>query len=96
MTNNAQFTHDTDTQRYTMRIGGNLIAAADYVVNGNTVSFTHTFTAPAQRGKGYAAQVVEFAMNEVETTTTHRVLPMCWYVADWFDAHPERRNLLVR
>lgn len=88
--------HETDAHRYTLRIDGDLVAAADYTVNGNAVSFTHTFTSPMLRGKGYAAEVVTFAIDDVESTTTLRVVPMCWYVGKWFDENPERAGLLTR
>ncbi len=92
----TEFAHEPDAQRYTMLIDGQIAAVADYRVNGNSISFHHTFTQPSLRGRGLAAQVVEFAMNDVEKSSGRRVVPMCWYVADWFDKHPERAGLLTR
>lgn len=92
----SQLTHEADASRYTLVIDGQIAALADYRINGNSISFNHTFTQPHLRGKGYAAEVVEFAMNDVEANSTRRVVPMCWYVADWFEAHPERAGLLTR
>ena len=89
-------THEPDASRYTLTVDGQVLALADYRINGNSISFNHTYTQPHLRGKGYAAQVVDFAMDDVETTSTRRVVPMCWYVSDWFDAHPERAGLLTR
>ena len=88
--------HEPDAKRYTLTIDGHLAALADYAVNGNSISFHHTYTQPALRGKGYAAEVVAFAIDDVEKTSTRRVVPMCWYVAQWFDEHPERAALLTR
>lgn len=88
--------HEPDASRYTMHVDGQLVALADYVINGHSISFNHTYTQPAQRGKGYAGTVVDFAMDDVEKTTDRRVLPMCWYVAEWFDKHPDRASLLTR
>jgi hypothetical protein len=88
--------HDVDAHRYVLRIDDDLVAAADYVVSGSTISFNHTFTNPKLRGRGYAAEVVEFAMNDVEASSDRRVIPMCWYVGKWFDEHPERSGLLSR
>ncbi len=85
-----EFAHEADASRYTLRIDADLVALVDYSINGNSISFTHTFTQPQVRGRGYAAEIVEFAVNDVEATSERKVLPMCWYVADWFDAHPER------
>jgi uncharacterized protein len=91
-----QLAHEPDARRYTLTIDGHLAAVADYAVNGNSISFHHTFTQPHLRGKGYAAEVVEFAIDDVERTSTRRIVPMCWYVAEWFDEHPDRAGLLTR
>ena len=91
-----EITHDADDRRYVMRIDGAIVAVADYAVNGSQISFTHTFTNPRFRNQGLAGEVVSFAMDDVEKTTDYRVIPMCWYVADWFEANPQRRSLLSR
>ena len=91
-----QLTHETDAHRYVLRIDDTVVAVADYNINGNQISFHHTFTNPRFRNKGYAAEVVKFAVDDVETNSTYRVVPMCWYVAEWFDQHPERESLLTR
>ena len=78
------FVHEKDAARYVMNLDGTL------------VSFNHTYTQPAHRGKGYAAEIVKFAVDDVEKSSGLRVLPMCWYVAEWFEANPERAGLLSR
>jgi predicted GNAT family acetyltransferase len=90
------FTHEPDAQRYAMHLGGQLVCVLDYRVNRNAISLTRTYTQPPHRGNGYAAELVEFAVNDIEATTPHRIVPMCWYVGDWFQAHPERSDLLSR
>ena len=89
-------THEPDASRYTLTIDGALIVLADYRVNGNAISFNHTYTQPSHRGQGYAAEVVGFAMDDVEKNSDSRVVPMCWYVAQWFDENPDRAELLTR
>ncbi|GLK17232.1 GNAT family N-acetyltransferase [Herbiconiux flava] len=91
-----EFSHDVDAKRYSLRVDGALVSAVDYVVGGQQISFTHTFTDPKQRGKGYAGEIVGYAVDDVETSTDYRVVPMCWYVGKWFDEHPERAGLLTR
>ncbi len=88
--------HEPDANRYTLSIGGRLVAVADYRINGRSISFNHTYTQPALRGNGYAAEVVDFAIDDVARNTELKVVPMCWYVADWFDLHPEHAQLLTR
>lgn len=90
------FTHEPDANRYVLRIDVDLVAVAEYSINGESISFNHTFTNPKLRGHGYAGEIVEFAMNDVESTSTRKVVPMCWYVGKWFDEHPERATLLTR
>lgn len=91
-----EFVHDSDAARYTLRIDGDLAAAVDYELNDEAVSFNHTFTASARRGQGLAAEIVEFAVNDVERSSGRRIVPMCSYVGKWFDEHPERAPLLTR
>jgi len=88
--------HEPDAHRYVLRIDGALVAVVDYAINGNSISFTRTYTSPAQRGKGYAAEIVKFAADDVEATTNFQILPMCWYVAEWFEKNPDRAGLLTR
>jgi predicted GNAT family acetyltransferase len=90
------FANEPDASRYVMKIDDELVAVADYRIKGDAISFNHTFTNPKLRGKGYAREVVEFAMNDVEKTSDRSVVPMCWYVGKWFDEHPERAGLLTR
>ena len=90
------FENQTDASRYTLRDGDELLAVLDYASNGQAVSLTRAFTSPAHRGRGLAAEIVEYAVNDIEATSTLRVIPMCWYVGEWFDKHPERAGLLTR
>ena len=91
-----QFSHEPDAARYVLRIDGAIAAVADYRINGSAISFNHTYTAPHLRGKGYAGEVVEFAVDDVERTSDRRIVPMCWYVGEWFDKNPDRAGLLTR
>jgi hypothetical protein len=88
------FSHDEDARRYVLRDGDDLIAVVDYVVNGDAISFNHTFTNSSKRGHGFAGEIVEFAVNDVERSSSRHIVPMCWYVGEWFDKHPDRAALL--
>lgn len=89
-----QLAHEPDARRYTLRVDGELASVLDYRVLGDAVAFTRTFTTPPYRGGGLAGELVEFAVDDVEATSTRHIVPSCWYVAEWFDRHPERRPLL--
>lgn len=91
-----EFDHDTDAKRYIVRKGGEMVSTLDYALSPTAVSFTHTFTPPPHRGHGYAADLVAFAVDDVEKNTELSIRPSCWYVGQWFDRHPERAGLLNR
>jgi predicted GNAT family acetyltransferase len=90
----VEFEHDAARRRYLGRIDGEVICSLDYAENGDVVAMTRTFTNPPYRGHGYAAEITEHAVQQVEAAGK-RVRPMCWYVAQWFDDHPEKAALLA-
>lgn len=51
------------------------------------------------RGRGHAAALTAGAVEDIETNGGpaggRRIVPMCWYVAQWFDEHPEKSALLA-
>ena len=88
------FTHEPDASRYTLRRGADLVSVLDYRDDGTTVAMTRAYTVPTFRGHGYAGEVVDRAVASLEAAGDRSVLPVCWYVADWFAAHPERAAIL--
>jgi predicted GNAT family acetyltransferase len=91
-----EFSHEPDARRYVLRIDGEIIAVADYTISGKSISLHHTYTNPRARKQGYAAEIVKFAVDDVEANTELRVLPMCWFVGQWFEKNPDRAGLLTR
>lgn len=92
----TQLLHENEATRYSLRIGGDLVAVADYRLDDSSITFTRTYTEPEHRGHGYAADLVKFAIDDVESTTSLRIVPQCWYVAEWFESNPDRAALLAR
>ena len=90
-----EITHEPDAHRYVLRRGGELVSVLEYRDQGTGTVMHHTVTVPKFRGHGYAGALVEFAVNDVEARGAGPIIPTCWYVGDWFDAHPERRSLLA-
>lgn len=88
------FTHEKDASRYTLHRGSDLVSVLDYRDDGRTVALTRAYTIPTFRGHGYAGEVVARAVDEIAQRGDRVVSPVCWYVADWFAAHPERAALL--
>jgi predicted GNAT family acetyltransferase len=91
-----ELAHEPDASRYTLTVDGQLACVLDYKTNDTAISMTRTFTVPTFRGQRLAGQLVEFAVNDIAVNDTRRIVPMCWYVADWFEAHGDRADLLTR
>ncbi|WP_425563312.1 GNAT family N-acetyltransferase [Microbacterium panaciterrae] len=89
-----EFTREDDASRYTLMHDGALVSVLDYRDDGRTVAMTRAFTIPDFRGSGYAGVLVERAVADIAERGDRRIDAVCWYVADWFDAHPERAALL--
>ena len=89
-----EFEHDAAKRRYLLRVDGVIASALDYADDGAVVSMTRTFTNPPFRRKGYAGELVAHAVDDV-AAKGRRVRPMCWYVAEWFEGHPERSDLIA-
>jgi predicted GNAT family acetyltransferase len=89
-----RFADDREASRYTLHDGDDLVSVLDYRDDGRTIALTRSFTIPTFRGRGYAAVVVEHAVDAIEQAGDREILPVCWYVGEWFEAHPERAHLL--
>jgi len=90
------FLDEKDASRCTLTRDGELLSVLDYRDDGRTVAMTRAYTIPTHRGHGYAARVVAGAVADIEARGDRRIDPVCWYVADWFDAHPDKQHLLRR
>ena len=91
-----RFANEPDASRYTLHRGDDLVSVIDYRDDGRTLAMTRVYTVPTFRGKGFAAEVVDRAVAELERRGDRVVQPVCWYAADWFEAHPERTGIQAR
>ena len=86
--------HNEAQSRYELVDDGRLIGVADYSVRGDTIVFPHTEIDPRQRGRGFGAILVQGALDDVRPSGK-RVVPACWYVAQFIDENPEYRDLVA-
>jgi uncharacterized protein len=89
-----RFANETDASRYTLHDGDDLVSVLDYRDDGRTIVMARAYTIPTFRGHGYAGELVERAVADVEERGDRQIIPLCWYVADWFAAHPDRAGIL--
>ncbi len=73
---------------------GSLASIADYRMEGDSVVIFHTETSDEFRGRGLAAELVQWTLDDVRKQGL-KVVPDCWFVADYIEAHPEYRDLVA-
>lgn len=93
-TSQVTLTNDVQRSRYEATLNGEVVAFADYEVRGSIVVMPHTVTIPARRGNGYAAKVVQYALDDIRAAD-RKVVASCWYVAKFIDEHPDDADLLA-
>lgn len=92
----TEIRNETDRLRYTLWHDGENVGLADYRVSGDAIQITHTEVDPARRGQGLGGSLVRLTLDDIRQNTRLSVVPLCPFVADWIDAHPDYQDLLTR
>ena len=90
----TEVVNEPESNRYVVTVDGRTSGFADYRIVGDDVVFPHTVIDPASRGRGLGAILVKGALDDVRPTG-RRVVPQCWYVAQFIDTNPEYGDLLT-
>jgi predicted GNAT family acetyltransferase len=76
--------------------GGEVLAEVDFPASGaGAVEICHTWVDGSMRGRGLAGLLLERTAEELRQTG-RKAVPTCSYAVDWFNKHPEYRDLLPR
>ena len=94
MDGDVKTVHNAGRRRYELYVGDELASLTEYRPEAERWIFDHTETAGAFRGRGLAARVVAFALDDVRTRGVS-VVPRCWFVADFIEANPGYRDLVA-
>ncbi|MQY29996.1 GNAT family N-acetyltransferase [Nocardia aurantia] len=90
--------HNAAATRYEIHIDDTLAGYADYserTVGDTTVrDFQHTLTFPEFRGRGVAAELIEFALRDARDNG-FGIIPTCWYVEKFIAEHREYADLVA-
>ena len=89
----AAVVHNAANHRFELDVDGQTVFT-EYRLSPGTMTFFHTLTPPALRGRGLAAKVVQAALDYARSEGL-KVIPLCWYVSGHIQAHPELRDLLA-
>ena len=85
--------HNLEEHRYEGRVDGDLAGFAEYQLTDELIVFTHTEVGDAYEGQGVGSAIARYALDDVRSTGTHRVLPMCPFIKGWMQRHPEYQDL---
>ena len=80
--------------RYELVDDGAVVGVADYRLDGDVVVMPHTEIDAGRRGQGLGAVLVQGALDDLRAKDA-TVVPMCWYVAQFIDEHPDYQDLLA-
>jgi uncharacterized protein len=87
--------HDEARSRYELCIEGRVVGVADYVDRDGTVVLPHTEIEPSMRGQGLGELLVRHTLDDLRRQE-RRIVPSCWFVAQFVREHPEYRDLVAR
>ena len=85
--------HEKDNERFVIYTEGNEVYV-EYTKRNGELDLHHTFTHPALRGKGLAAQVVRAAFEYAKENNL-KVIPTCSYVQAFVRKNGEYKELVV-
>jgi hypothetical protein len=94
MSSSLDLSRDDQASAYRGRLAGEQVTEIDYRLDGRRLIITHTGTALAHRGHGYAGEVTRYALDDARARGL-QVVPRCPYTAVWIKAHPEYADLLA-
>lgn len=74
---------------------GNLLAEITFpTVAEGVADIDHTFVDESLRGQGVAGKLVRAAVDQLRSQGK-KAKTSCWYAAQWFEKHPEEKDLLA-
>lgn len=81
--------------KFLIRLGPGEYAYLKYRLEGGTMYIDATFTPEEHRGRGLAAGLTRAAL-EYAREQALKVVPNCSYAEDYFEKHPEYRDMLAK
>lgn len=86
--------HNPDKQRYEIFVDGTFAGHVDANDNGEAVAMPHTIVLDEFGGRGLAAELVTFALDDLRKQG-RSVLPQCPYVKRFIEKNPEYADMVA-
>ncbi len=80
-------------QRYEIAVAGELAGFIEYRAQGQSMALVHTEVLPQFEGRGLAARLAGFALDDLRRQGA-KVVPSCSYIATYIERHPQLRDLV--
>lgn len=88
-------TNNDSASRYEAHVDGLLAGFADYRLKDDAILFTHTEVDPTFEGQGVGGALARFALDDVRTDGTRKVVPLCPFIKAWLERHPDYQSLVA-
>jgi uncharacterized protein len=85
--------HDARDLRFRIHLPGGVAELAYVPLSETLLDLYSTWVPPEERGRRVADRLVRAALAHARERKM-RVVPSCWYVRRWLDAHPEHGDLI--
>jgi predicted GNAT family acetyltransferase len=80
------------SSRYELVVDEQIVAIADYRIDGDRVIFPHTEVVRHLRGRGLGERLVRGALDDVRSSG-RSVVALCWFVDQFLDTNPGYADL---
>jgi hypothetical protein len=88
-----QIRHDVDAYRFLGETPSGTAVLSYAPAGAGVLELYSTYVPAAERGRGLGGELVRAAV-EFARERRLRIIPSCWFVAEWLAAHPEHRDLV--
>ncbi len=78
---------------YEAFVDGRLAGVCDYVIDGSTVTFTHTAVSPEFEGQGVGSALARYVLED-SRAQGKSVIPACEFIRDYISGHSEFASLV--
>jgi predicted GNAT family acetyltransferase len=87
-------TDNPEACRYEITVGGELVGFVTYRLSPGVISFLHAEVDPARERRGLGSRLAADALDDARARRL-AVRPLCPFVADYVESHPEYADLVA-
>jgi predicted GNAT family acetyltransferase len=92
-TDDVQVTRNAGESRYEIAVDGTLAGFMEYSLHGDRADFLHTEVAEEFGGRGFASQLIRYALDDARGQNW-QVVPYCPFVKAFIAEHDDFRDLV--